>query len=680
MFPIRIGVFGAALFSASILFINPSYAEHNITVYGPAYSLTAPSVARAEEDMRHIPGGGSIVAAEEFQDKFTSNLRDALESTPGVYAQTRYGDEIRLSIRGSGVSRGFHLRGINVLVDGIPINLADGSGDLYEVDPISAQHIEIYRGGNALRYGAANLGGAINVVTPSGKTAGFDRLLRVDGGSFDTARTHMAATKKGDHWDLYAAATGSTVEGYRDHSQQLNGKLRSNIGFAVGNNAETRFYLTYNNINQDVPGTISRSDALNRPKTSPLLNRVNDYARDIRSVRFSNKTAWTIDPATNAEAGFYVNDKDLFHPINTVIDQESIDWGSFARIESKHDLAGLAHKFILGLNYSSGTIDALQYTNIGGSRGVLTASSEQEANNLVLYGESELRFRPDLALVLGIQALHAERDVKNRLTPAASDNKSYDELNPKIGLLYDLTPASQIFANISRSSEIPTFSELVQTSVVGFVPLDPQTAWTAEIGSRGASGNWKWDAALYRSWIDGEMLQFTTNPSIPAATFNADKTIHQGLEAGLGWVFARNSYRQGDSWTVSQIYNWNDFFFDGDEQYSNNQIAGIPEHVLRTELRYATDQWSIAPNMEFVPKAPYVDFANTLKATSYAVFNVESKYMIDDNKELFFEARNIFNKNYISNFSTITAATPLNTNVFYPGEPLSIYGGLKIKF
>ena len=50
------------------------------------------------------PGGTDIVSAEAYRDKVAVSLRDALAFSPGVYAQPRFGQEVRLSIRGSGIT------------------------------------------------------------------------------------------------------------------------------------------------------------------------------------------------------------------------------------------------------------------------------------------------------------------------------------------------------------------------------------------------------------------------------------------------------------------------------------------------------------------------------------------------------------------------------------------------
>src|SRR3546814_6713732 len=83
----------------------------------------------------------------------------------------------------------------------------------------------------------------------------------------------------------------------------------------------------------------------------------------------------------------------------------------------------------------------------------------------------------------------------------------------KLGLLFEPAPGVQFYGNYSRSVEFPGFIELAQLSA--FVPLDPQRAWTAEIGTRGRAGVLRWDLSLYRADIKGELLQYTVSADIP---------------------------------------------------------------------------------------------------------------------------------------------------------------------
>ena len=161
--------FGSAL--AFLLFSSTSALAQEVanaelpelSVQGAsAGSLTVPSVAAQRATVNATVGSVAFVDAKDFQNRYANTLRDVLKDTPGVFVQQRYGQEMRLSLRGSGISRGFHLRGIELLQDGFPVNAADGSGDFYQIDPLALRSVEVYKGGNALTYGATTLGGAIN--------------------------------------------------------------------------------------------------------------------------------------------------------------------------------------------------------------------------------------------------------------------------------------------------------------------------------------------------------------------------------------------------------------------------------------------------------------------------------------------------------------------------------------
>jgi len=294
----------------------------------------------------------------------------------------------------------------------------------------------------------------------------------------------------------------------------------------------------------------------------------------------------------------------------------------------------------------------------------------------------------DVALVGGLQAIHSYRKFTNDLAPAQSDSTDFTSMSPKAGVLWDVTETAQVYGNVTRSYEPPTFSELVQATVFQFVPLDPQRAVTAEIGTRGTAKNIAWDIAAYRARVKGELINYTVSPGIPATTFNADETIHQGVEASLTLdlgAWGLRNLPDGDRLLFEQAYMYSDFAFDGDTTYGDNKLAGMPPHVYVAALRYKSVSanglgWDIAPKMEWVPDGGYVDYANRLKAPGYTTFGVEGGIDLMKGVRLFVDARNLTDKHYVSTYSNITDAALAATNVFYPGEGRSVFAGLKIAF
>lgn len=641
-------------------------------------SLTTELEAEAAARIARIPGGAALVPSSVFDRSYAQGFSETLALVPGVFAEHRYNEEERLSVRGSGLSRGFHLRGVELLVDGVPINLADGSGDFLEIDPLAAAYIEVYRGANALRYGAGGLGGAINLVSPTGRTSPARASLRLEGGSFDTGRAHATLALAEGPVDLFAATTLSSSEGWRRQSAASSGRLTGNLGWRISASAETRLYLTVNDIRQEVPGTLTKHDALEHPRAVPAASLLGDQARDIQSVRVASRTAIALGDATTLEFGGFLNVKNLYHPIFQVIDQESTDEGLFARLETS--LFSSAPDLTLGVTWRTGTIDAKRFVNTAGKRGALTANAVDDAETWIAYGELRVPLSGSATLVAGGQYIHGERRYHDFLAPAASDSIAYDETNPKLGILWTPREDLALFANVSRSSELPTFSELVQAPVVGFVPLDPQTAWSAEAGLRGKAANIDIDLTLYRSWIEGEMLQFAVGPDIPASTFNADRTVHQGIELGLGAALANDLFASGDKVGIRAAYTFSDFHFDGDAQFGDNDIAGAPPHLLHAELRWSRGGWHVAPSLDLVPEAPYVDFANRLKGDAYALLGLSAGAPLSERGRIFVDARNLLDTRHITSFSTIADAATSATSVFYPGSGFALYAGIEVRF
>ena len=382
------------------------------------------------------------------------------------------------------------------------------------------------------------------------------------------------------------------------------------------------------------------------------------------------------------DVGAFVNVKDLFHPITPfvgVIDQESMDYGIFAQGSGEYKLADHRNVYRVGVTTHLGEVEAKVFQNINGSRGSLTANADQESQNISLYGENSFYVNPQWALVTGAQLTWSDREATDHITPAESDSKTYKSFNPKIGVLYEPTDSVQFFANVSKSHETPTFSELTQSGTTGFTPVDAQKAWTAEIGTRGETGRVAWDASLYRAWIDGEMLQFTSGAGIPASTFNAQDTIHQGLELGLTVNLADSIFTDGDNLKWKNAYTYSDYSFDGDQQYGDDDIPGQPKHFYQTEVRYNhADNWHVAVDWELASKAD-VDFPNTLDTPGYSVLGANAGYDINERINLYVDVRNLLDQSYISTFSTIVN-TAGSTSVFYPGEGRRLFTGMRVKF
>ncbi|ODT84525.1 MAG: TonB-dependent receptor [Phenylobacterium sp. SCN 70-31] len=656
----------------------PPTAVDSVIVTGARNPEDPPVVRDARKRLSETPGGVSVVSQESYADRFALALDDVLRDAPGVYAQKKWGGDIRISIRGSGIGNANHNRGLLIAQDGVPLNEADGYGDSQIADPLITRFTEVYRGGNALRFGGALLGGAINMATPTGRNAGFDTRLRIDGGSFGMHREHVAAARTFGDWDMFVAATNQRGQGWRSQSQQNIQFGSLNIGRSFGEDREVRLIVNGSNINQEIPGALTRTQFDTDPRQVATGNYANDQSRNSRGVRTSLRTSWRLNDQAVFEGAVYGVWKDLDHPIFQVLDQESRNFGAFGRLDWDGDLGGLRADAYLGAWLRRGDLDSNFYVNIRGARGAQTSKTRQNAQATDLFAEGRVFVTDRLALVAGGTWGTAKRDYQQYALPGVGTtfdltaSKTYDWIAPRIGVLWEEADGVQAFANLTRSVEPPNHGSLSPTGA-GFAPVRAQSAWTAEIGTRGRRGPVTWDVTLYRAWLERELLQFTVGPNIPASTFNADDTIHQGVEAAVDWEI-RRGLRLRQTWT------WSDFRFRNDAQYGDNRLPIVPQHLYRAELRYRHPAgWFVAPSLEWSASDIWVDYRNTAKAPSYAVWNLSAGYTVNDRISLFLDARNLGDKAYISNVQAQIAATAASA-AYWPGDGRSVFGGITFSF
>jgi iron complex outermembrane receptor protein len=646
----------------------------SVIVTGSRDPEDPPVVAAARAALSRTPGAVSVVSLESYEDRSALALDDVLRDVPGVYAQRKWGGDVRLSIRGSGLGNANHNRGLLIAQDGVPLNEADGYGDSQAADPLNTRFTEIYRGGNALRFGGALLGGAVNMVTPTGRDAGYAVEARLEGGSFGLHREHLALAHQAGDWDVHLAATNQRAQGWRPQSQQNIQFGSLNLGRRFGDEREVRLIVNGANIDQEIPGALTRAQFDADPRQAAPGSYANDQGRNQRSLRTSLRTTWRLNDAAALQAAVYAAWKDLDHPIFQVIDQESRNYGIFARLDLQGELAGRRADAFLGAWLRSGDLDSSFYLNLKGARGARTSHNYQNAQAADVFGEARIFVSERLALVAGGTWGTADRDYQSFALPGMPDSfdlkasKTYSWFAPRVGLLWEDADGAQVFANVTKSVEPPNLGSMSPTGT-GFAPVKAQVAWTAELGTRGRRGALSWDLTFYRAWLEKELLQYATGPDIPATTFNAGKTVHQGIEAALDWRFS-------PGWRLRQTWTWSDFRFRNDIDYGDNRLPIAPKAFYRAELRYEHPSgWFVAPALE-VSAGAWVDYANTTRSPAYAIVNLGAGWALNERLNLFLDARNLADKAYVSNVQAQIKATAASA-AYWPGDGRAVFGGVR---
>lgn len=637
---------------------------------------TRPSKNAVRAKQAHIPGGATLVDAERtYKQGRASTLQDSLGMATGVFVQPRFGsEESRLSIRGSGIQRTFHQRGILLMQDGVPINLADGSGDFQAIEPLALDHIQVYRGANAWQYGAANLGGAINFVTPSvHDMAPLD--LRAEGGSFGYRRLFAAGGHDFGAADGTFSVSDYRQDGFRDHSKQENQRYFANLGGRINERVSTRFYFSNINSNSDLPGNLSKSQLRADASQAAAGNITGDQQRNLTLNRIGNLTTLSLNDEHSLKLASFYSDKYLDHPIFQVLDIHNEDYGlRLTHHYRSHDGWRLA----TGVEHSHGRAWDSRYVNVAGNKGRKVNELHNTARNSNVFSELEIPLAERWAAIVGGAWLHSDRQIDDRLQCNAfvssfclkqdeSVEQSYTGRVGRLGLRHDYAPGIQFYGNLSQSHEPPTLSEMAGAQVIN--KNAAQTANTLELGLRWKYDTLDLDLAVYRSEIRDELLALNDANGNALGTINADRTLHQGFEFGGSWTL--------DQFVVRGQYLLNDFRFDNDKVYGDNRLGGIPKQFVKGEVLWQQNGWYAGPTLEWVPGHYNVDHAETLYAEGYAIWGAKLGYRQPHGFGFFVEGRNVSDKTYIATTGVVADAKGQDQAQFLPGDGRAVFAGVE---
>ena len=699
------------------------------------------NVETVKREMAKRPASSILVPEKEIVQSRALNLQDVLQFAPGVRFQSRNGaDEGQFQIRGTSLRNNFHHRGINILINGIYFGDADGFSDFEAIDLLAYERIEVYKGANALRYGANTMGGAINFVPRTGYNASTLQM-RVIGGSFGFVSGQVSSGKVTAPFkignmdataDYYISASGNRQDGFQDHSDQARQRINANVGLQLGTHQEIRAYFLQANVSEFLPGTLTneqlftnRRQAGNQtPGADPsggsffacvLDSQTCKYGRYYNMQRIG--VAYRNEFATNQfiELIPYYQYQYLDHPIFQVLRQNNHNVGGELRYSNANPFFGMANSFVVGLQPRYGDRTQKRFVNIRGTAGALTQQAALQTFYMGVYGENATDLTEKFTLVLGARWDYSTRQgTSQNFAPVGIPTQTaastlantrqalthFDAINPKLGFVYRTTPTTQVYFNASRAYEPPLDLELLSSVNAdgspnrGFLNLDAQRGWQFELGYRGTTADkrYLWDLTVYDLEMQKEFLASNINNQ---STFqNANGTRHVGVEAGGTMVLARGLFASGsgmndDSLQVRAAYTWSHFRFTEDVRgggvggpnvliaAEGNTIAGAPEHNLAGELRYDHPQgWWLAPNMEWVMTGIYTDYLNTEKAPAYFIVNFRSGWNVTKNLSLYAEGRNLTDKTY-SGAVTVNDSLRRFANV---GQGISAFGGVEYKF
>src|SRR5947208_7364675 len=275
---------------------NDSAETAEVTVIGEATgSLTSVSPEESAKQKTQVPGAFTVKTTDDMKLGRASNFEDLLQRTPGVFLQSENGAEVsKISIRGSGITSEDEPLGVMFLLDGLNYNQGDGEAILEDFDVLSLSHAEIFRGADALKYGALTLGGAINLVPLTGYNAApFQASL--EGGSYGYFHGEMSSGAVEGAFDQFGSIGLRERDGFREHSREDTEIFFADLGYKFSEEVENRVYLTLDRTNRNLPGGLTKSEMEDAPSEANPLAIAEDWNKEWAYVRVADKLSIRID-------------------------------------------------------------------------------------------------------------------------------------------------------------------------------------------------------------------------------------------------------------------------------------------------------------------------------------------------------------------------------------------------
>ena len=579
----------AALAVLAFLAVRPAPAQE-----APADTLGAVLVEAAPFALAPSRAPLALTARTRTEAEVATDpavgLGAVLAGLPGVWVSDResYAQGERLLVRGLGWRAAFGVRGTHVILDGVPLTLADGQTQLNVVDPALVRRAETVRGPASTFWGSG-AGGVVALSTDAGPDAPRLRA-RALGGAYGLASASVAVRP-----DLGAgrrlAAWGSYLEdgGYRDHGAVRQGRAGVSGGAALGGGEVSVVGLLAVVPRAESPGGITDAAFREDPRQTREIVVARDaskalvqghasvsYARPVGDVRLRATATGGARTLDNPIVPRYIQlDRATGGLRVTAEGGAALAWGLGAEGELQRD-------------------DRLETSNDGGRPGpdVLTDQVETVRSGAVFGRVSA----PLGASVTATAALRADV-LGYRAEPAGApgETRVLGALSPSLGVAARWRAGAltgTAYANAAGALDAPTTTELGNRpgGAAGFNPdLQPERTWGAEAGARATApvggGAVGLDLAVFVASVRDLLVPFEEGD----VTFyrNEGRTRHVGVEVGvqpLGLPLA------GGRLDGAAAYAWTRARFTrsaGTLTVDGNAVPGVPEHLATSTLTWA---------------------------------------------------------------------------------------------
>ncbi len=576
------------------------------------------------------------------------NFQDAIDFSAGLWITNseNQAQDNRMAIRGFGARSAFGIRGLKIILDGVPLTTPDGQSQVDNIPFQLIENVEIMKSLSSTRYGNAS-GGVVSINTFSNLTDNY--IVEAGYGSYGYKNIKGTYSTNSEKSSTILNISQAESDGYRDHSSYLNKSLFFKHARKF-QNMNLKFNLLYFDSPYAFdPGGLNiesveenRSQARDRNilynsqesikqiQTGVVLDWDTKLGEVNSNIYYSNRDFVGLLPFTN---GGYVELNRDFSGVEISIKDKSQNF-----------------EWIVGTSIQDQKDDRKRFENNEGEKGAITLDQIESFRSygafaLASYNKENYSMQSGVRFDLHEISLDDNVGIDQQYVEYSKSLKAF---SPNVGFIYNLNKNDEVYINYGKSYETPSLSELsANPNGVGFNgDLNPMNSSGFDLGFRNKSQNLSYS-------ITGFYIK------------TKDEIVRYELEGFEGMNFYRNlgtskrigtemevSYNLGNSGVLNASYTQAKYEFKNQEV--SGDLPGIPKSNFALKWLYGYKDFDLKLDLKYV-NSLYADNNNEVKVPSYLLSNIALKNKFNL-KGFFLEVglhvRNLLDEKHYDNIRT----------------------------
>jgi iron complex outermembrane recepter protein len=588
------------------------------------------TVTRAPEPLKRVPYAVGVLNRDDLQrGQQTVGVDEALNNLPGVVVSNRYNFSLdqRITIRGFGARSNFGVRGLKILLDGVPQTLPDGQSQLTNIDFADIDRAEVLRGASSSLYGNAS-GGVISLRTERAAPGPFAQRIRVNGG--DGKRADDGFYK----WQSWTSARSGNVsgtlsvsqfkaDGFREHSAAEFRQLNGGVDYALGGSSIATLRLSLaDDPKAQNPGALTPTEYAVNADSAAASNILRGADKDAQQHQLALGIRH-VDAAGNEYEGtvfgllrYLKNPLAAPPPTNvtptsgTYVDIDRAAGGARGSMSRSLGSAAASPRLTAGVDLQRLRDDRRNFrSDRGAPTSEVLLDQREKVTEFGPFAQLQWSPREEFLLSVGARYDWVRFDLGDRFLADGDDSgsRTMAAASGNVGMSWSVSDKFVPYLNVSTSFETPTTTELVNKpdGSGGLNPgLGPQRAVNYEIGARGQpTPRITYSVALFLGRITDALVQ---QSEIGGRAFfrNAGKTHNDGAEVGLS-LTPFDGLTLNGAYTYAH-YRFTDYQLADGTVLNGNRLPGVPEDFWRLGVRAA------------LPYDFYVDADHTISSSIVA--------------------------------------------------------------